>query len=531
MTRRLRVNSPYPNLRGTYVEKGRSEGTPTFVRDDSQGDGSVTWIFHCTKFGKGPCWYFGESLPVCNSLSSFCRSTDDAPTPDAAQWPTNDITDIKEFVGLPELAVPCSACTDLKTLSEVLTCASCGPAAHASAMRGLSLLRDHASNVARHRLAIAFANGDAEARRRLEIIAVTHQDGSAKPLILAEPRARVDVGASTTALTFEAICFNGAELRYQWSKDDVLLPRAIRPRFVLSGAGPQDEGVYVCQISTGSNFAYTRACEVRLSAIERERLSEETVRRARFESQVFLSATAESLGNVDAAVANISKAIKLAEGNAALRASAFCRRAELLLQSGRLAEAFDDSMEAVNASPGLARAHAVRGAAAVRLGRLAEAASSWETAEFLGGVPEAAREAETCRQRLNSFFEERNAQRMACGDADTRDRINEEGPEHQAGSGGRAAGPSFGRGGGDDGTHRPFSSGSRTSDRFRVSAELQRHLTALGLATDTLPSQDVVCGTYRRLALQAHPDKPGGSKEAFQELQNAYEAVLIAIAM
>merc|ERR1712054_36424 len=56
---------------------------------------------------------------------------------------------------------------------------------------------------------------------------------------------------------------------------------------------------------------------------------------------------------------------------------------------------------------GLARAHAARGLAAAKMDRLAEAVTSWETAELLGGIPEAAKEAEQCRQRLEQFFAER----------------------------------------------------------------------------------------------------------------------------
>merc|ERR1719433_1988372 len=88
-----------------------------------------------------------------------------------------------------------------------------------------------------------------------------------------------------------------------------------------------------------------------------------------------------------------------------------CQRADLLLQLGRWHDAYRESTEIVKASPGLARVHAIRGTVAMKLGHLAEAVSSWETAELLGGVPEAAREAEICRQRLEQFFAERQAHR------------------------------------------------------------------------------------------------------------------------
>lgn len=328
---------------------------------------------------------------------------------------------------------------------------------------------------------------------------------------------------------------------------------------MLCGAGPQDEGSYLCQVSAGSESCTTRACEVKLSVAE-------AARRARIEAPLRRAAEAEGRGEKEAALGLLTEAIAAAaDGNEeSLRAEALCRRAELLQGLGRWEEALRDGAEAVRASPGLARAHAARGAAALKLGHLAEAASSWETAELLGGVPVAAREAEACRQRLQEFFAERQAKLDEAGpkanfvgggepgrggrnvgDNEEEDG-GEEGPEaawRRSGWQGRyaggAAGGFFGRGSGSaGGPGRGRGHGSSGSSGYGGRAapsppELQLHLRALGLATDArgaLPSAEVVRGAYRRLALQAHPDKPGGSKTAFQELQNAYEAVLSAAA-
>merc|ERR1712032_1016067 len=87
--------------------------------------------------------------------------------------------------------------------------------------------------------------------------------------------------------------------------------------------------------------------------------------------------------------------------------------------------------------------------------------------------------------------------------------------------GSSSGGQGYARGGGSAGGRNPS-----------LSAALQGHLRVLGFTVTSagaLPDAEAVRGAYRRLALQAHPDKPGGSKAAFQELQNAYEAVLSAI--
>ena len=74
--------------------------------------------------------------------------------------------------------------------------------------------------------------------------------------------------------------------------------------------------------------------------------------------------------------------------------------------------------------------------------------------------------------------------------------------------------------------------GAGAGARARPPAQLGQHLSTFGLATGAdggLPKADDVRKAYRRLALSVHPDKPGGSKETFQQLQTAYKAVLGAL--
>jgi len=392
----------------------------------------------------------------------------------------------------------------------------------------LILLKDHATSATRQRLAVALAAGDVETKRKLEDVVGAKQSGDARPLILSEPPVHIEVGASTTALSCEAVSLGGATLQYQWCKDSALLHRANRSRFVLCGAGPSDEGSYICQVSAGANVVSTQPCEVKLSGVEVARRAAEAAKTSRCESPLRRAANAEGQGHLDAAIGFVTEAIAAADGNDTAKANALCRRAELLFKLGRYQEAFRDGTDAVKDAPELARAHVARGSAAAKLGNLAEAVSSWETAELLG-APEAASEAASCRQRLREFFEARQAQRGAGGGGSEAREDPEEG-WRKSGWGGRYAGGSAGgffgggsRGGGESGAYRGQAS---------VSPELQRNLGVLGLAADSggaLPSEETVRQTYRRLALQAHPDKPGGSKTAFQELQNAYEAVLKAI--
>lgn len=62
----------------------------------------------------------------------------------------------------------------------------------------------------------------------------------------------------------------------------------------------------------------------------------------------------------------------------------------------------------------------------------------------------------------------------------------------------------------------------------QIGESMQDNLEVLGLSKGGLPSLDIVRGSYRKRALALHPDK-GGTKEQFQVLQNAYEAVIEAL--
>lgn len=59
----------------------------------------------------------------------------------------------------------------------------------------------------------------------------------------------------------------------------------------------------------------------------------------------------------------------------------------------------------------------------------------------------------------------------------------------------------------------------------QVGESMHSNLKVLGLPTGTLPSLETLRGAYRKLARTLHPDK-GGTKEEFQVLQSAYEAVV-----
>merc|ERR1712046_57818 len=173
-----------------------------------------------------------------------------------------------------------------------------------------------------------------------------------------------------------------------------------------------------CVVSAGSVSVNTRSCDVRLSASE-------AARRAEYESPLSRADDAEKNGNLLAAIDLLAQAIKASESFENVCAGALCRRAELLNQLGRWQEAFSDASEAVKLSSGLARAHAARGRAAMKLDLLAEATSSWEAAEVLGGVPEASSEAEKCRQLLEEYF----AKAQAGRDSNIRGNSSQEGAE------------------------------------------------------------------------------------------------------
>lgn len=74
-----------------------------------------------------------------------------------------------------------------------------------------------------------------------------------------------------------------------------------------------------------------------------------------------------------------------------------------------------------------------------------------------------------------------------------------------------------------------FPSGPRPdgfdSSSTQVGESMRGNLKVLGLPAVGLPSLEIVRGAYRKLALTLHPDK-GGTKDRFQVLQNAYEAVI-----
>lgn len=549
MAKKLLVTSPYPNLRGTFIESGSNDGRPAFVRDSKQ-DGIVSWIFFSSKFGKGPCWYFGRCLPQAGSLNSFCCSIEDAASPEDAKWPSGDIAAVKdaalmdvdigptcsnaprsnaEIATDTPTAASCSSCDDLDALSSGLRCVACSPSEDAIARSALSVLKDYASTTARKQMAAGLVRDDADVKQRLAEISAAHECRLAAPLIVLEPADSITIGGNTTALTCEAICFSGGKVHYQWIKDGSILPRAERSRLML--CGPKDIGTYACQVTVGSKSASSRSCEVKLSATE-------AANRARYESPMRRAAEAQKCGNLSDAISLISQAIKAAEGFESQLVRSLCWRAELLNQLERWQDAFNDASEAVRLSGGLARAHAARGTAAVKLGLLAEAVSSWETAEILGGVPEAAQEAEKCRQRLQEFFEKervgRDASSTGTGNSGAGGDEGGDGPEaswRRNGWHGRYPGGGAGNyfGGSASQGHSRGREGGYGST---VTSAVQQHLQILGLSLDVrgkLPTAEAVRASYRRLALQAHPDKPGGSKTAFQALQNAYEAVLAAV--
>lgn len=52
---------------------------------------------------------------------------------------------------------------------------------------------------------------------------------------------------------------------------------------------------------------------------------------------------------------------------------------------------------------------------------------------------------------------------------------------------------------------------------------MQAACKVLGVSKDATP--DEIRSAYRKMSLRAHPDKPGGSNEAFQLVQNAYDTL------
>lgn len=422
----------------------------------------------------------------------------------------------------------CAACADLQALCVSLRCCGCAPTADHVAVSALAALKDRVSSALRQKLAVALAGGSAEAKGRLEAVVAALGGGLRPPIILDEPPPCLEAGGGTLTLNCEAFASSTEPMHYQWMKDGVPLRRAERPRLVLAGFGPRDEGSYSCSVSAGAELACTRPCEVRLRADER-------ARQGRFESPMRRATEARQRGDVDAEIRHLREAAEAAGEHEAGRAEALCLLAEAYVRLEQWQDAFRESTAAVKHSPGQARSHASRGMAASKLGYLAEAVSSWETAELLGGVPRAAQEAEACRLRLREFFAANSAAPP---------------PKAQRAPGSQSAGDgqdweeSWRRNGWQQGRHAGFRSsgaagafgagagGGTSSGGAPCSPDLRRSLEVLGLAAGAggaLPGQDDVRKAYRRLALQAHPDKPGGSKAKFQQLQDAYERLLAAV--
>eukprot|EP00913_Durusdinium_trenchii_P002322 g2144.t1 len=371
---------------------------------------------------------------------------------------------------------------------------ACAPAS-AEAVGALRLLRGKTSSLLFEKTAAAFADGDPAARDLLRQISRAHASNSSELILLRQPQERLEIGSGPTSLLCDVISLESTtgRLQYCWHKDGQPIPRACLPRLVLSGGTADAEGIYTCR--------------VRLSAAARQQLSQRAEQRQRYESPLRRAAGALQLGDVPRAVQLLSEAIHAAIDDEAVRAEAFCQRSELRVRLAHWQAAFQDAVEALKLQPSLARAHAARGAAAEALGFLAEAVSSWEAAELLGGVPEAASRAEACRVKLQQFFMEQQAKRSSAG---------------RNGWQGRYAGGSAGS----------YFGGSQEGERGSscgLSKGLQESLQVLGFASHELPSAETLRSAYRKLALAMHPDKPGGSITAFQERSNAYEAVLKAL--
>ncbi|CAE7540897.1 unnamed protein product [Symbiodinium natans] len=508
----LKVASRYPNIRGVYVETDQFEGRPAYVKRDA----SETWLFFSARFGSSPCWYFAKDLPKAGALESFVRSSDAAESPQLADWP-RDVTFLGEAEqnaqAQPEVA--CVECKALQELSNELRCARCHPET-ADVVTALSLLRPLVGASDLNLLAKG-CQVDESIRQSLEKVLQASNLGLSEPVFLRQPPACVEIGAGTASLTCLAVSLQGT-VRYQWYKDSVPLHRAERPRLVVSGT-PADEGQYTCTATAGLAAVSSSACVLQLSAAAHASRREEAARRARVESPMRRAAGAVQLGQLPRAVMLLSEAIQAATDNEASRAEALCLRAELHVQLGQWQDAFADASDALALIPSLARAHAARGEAAEQLGFLAEAASSWETAELLGGIPQAAARAEACRQKLHHFFAEQSAKWQ--GPEGTSRASDPEESWRRQGWNGRNAGAYYAG-------SFPGAGAQAQAPQPSLSPTLQQHLQVLELPTSSLPTSDALRSAYRRLALQQHPDK-GGSTSAFQALQNAYEALLKAL--
>jgi curved DNA-binding protein CbpA len=68
----------------------------------------------------------------------------------------------------------------------------------------------------------------------------------------------------------------------------------------------------------------------------------------------------------------------------------------------------------------------------------------------------------------------------------------------------------------------PTSSALTVTPAARALDEFHEALEVLGIREDEGLTVDLIKAAYKRRTLRVHPDKPGGSKEAFDELQKAY---------
>ena len=96
-------------------------------------------------------------------------------------------------------------------------------------------------------------------------------------------------------------------LQYSWHKDGQPLPRAVRPRLVLTGTGDA-EGVYSCLVTCGEASVTAGPCSVRLSREAKAKATERVVQRQRFESPLRRAAGAVQMGDVKRAVELLSEA-------------------------------------------------------------------------------------------------------------------------------------------------------------------------------------------------------------------------------
>jgi len=70
--------------------------------------------------------------------------------------------------------------------------------------------------------------------------------------------------------------------------------------------------------------------------------------------------------------------------------------------------------------------------------------------------------------------------------------------------------------------HFATSSALTVTPASRALDEFHEALEVLGIREDEGLTVDLIKAAYKRRSLRVHPDKPGGSKEAFDELQKAY---------